>query len=178
MKTQFAFHHRLVGAAVVALAFATQLSAWQIAGASIPGGCADPPKSPSAVGCYLIATRPIEKLPDEPVFWHLYSYPTVAAAEAAKSESSSAVAESFDRVWLFTIASEQWRRLARRRWVHTVRAGYPAARRNHPAGGRLECHSELRVGGAAGCAPRFICHRARELIRGALRPSTGTLMRS
>ena len=71
----------------------------------------------------------------------------------------------------FTL-SAQWgrlerqrRRLARCRWVHTVRAGYRAARRDHPAGGRLERHSELRVGGAAGSAPRLICDRARELIR-------------
>jgi hypothetical protein len=108
MKTQYAVHHQLVGAAVAALAFTTQVSA-QVTGASIPGGCADPPKSPSAVGCYLSATQLIEKLPDEPVFWHLYSYPTRAAAEAAKSESSSTVAESLDKVWLFTIAKEQWR---------------------------------------------------------------------
>src|SRR6185295_1196897 len=55
--------------------------------------------------------------------------------------------------------------LARFRWVHTVRARYRAARRDHPAGGRLERHPELRVGGAPGSAPRLICDRTRALIR-------------
>ena len=41
------------------------------------------------------------------MFWHIYSYRTRAEAEAAKSDSST-VAESFDRVWLLTIASAQW----------------------------------------------------------------------
>jgi quercetin dioxygenase-like cupin family protein len=109
MKSEPALHHGLVGAAVAALAFTAQLSAQQITGASIPGGCADPPTRPSDIGCYLSAIQPIEKLPDEPVFWHLYTYPTRAAAEAAKSESSSAVAESLDKVWLFTVANAQWR---------------------------------------------------------------------
>ena len=75
----------------------------------MPGGCADPPKRPSDIGCYLSAIQPIEKLPDEPVFWHLYTYPTRAAAEAAKSDSASTVVESLDKVWLFTIANAQWR---------------------------------------------------------------------
>src|SRR5262249_54177043 len=56
------------------------------------------------------------------------------------------------------------RRLALCRWVHTLRAGYSAARRDHPAGGRLERHSELRVGGAAGGTSWLLCYRSRELI--------------
>ena len=69
-----------------------------------------PPKRPSEVGCYLSAVQPIEKLPDEPLFWHLYTYPTRASAEAAaKSEPTSTVAESLDKVWVFTIANAQWR---------------------------------------------------------------------
>src|SRR5262245_61219559 len=59
----------------------------------------------------------------------------------------------------------QRRRPAFCRWDHTVRTGYRAARRDHPAGGRLERHSELRVGSAAGSATWLICHRSRELIR-------------
>jgi quercetin dioxygenase-like cupin family protein len=109
MNSQRALHHGLVGTAVAAVAFTAQLSAQQITGASMPGGCAEPPKRPSDMGCYLSAIQPIENVPEEPVFWHLYTYPTRAAAEAAKTESSSTVAESLDKVWLFAIAKAQWR---------------------------------------------------------------------
>src|SRR5258708_4765881 len=61
-------------------------------------------------------------------------------------------------------SQRQRRRLARCRWVHTVRTGYRAARRDHPAGGRLERHSELRVGGAAGGTTWLLYYRSRELI--------------
>jgi hypothetical protein len=44
----------------------------------------------------------------------------------------------------------------------------------HPAGGRLERHAELRVGGAAGGATRLICDRSRELVRVAI--GRGSLM--
>jgi len=106
MKTHSMVHSRLLG--LVALAFTTQTQAHQIPG-KFPGGCAEPPKRPSEVGCYLSAIQPIAKLPDEPLFWHLYTYPTRAAAETAKAESLSTVAESLDKVWLFTIANAQCR---------------------------------------------------------------------
>src|SRR5258708_29470288 len=61
-------------------------------------------------------------------------------------------------------SKRRWRRLALGRWVHTVRTGYRAARRDHPEGGRLERHSELRVGGAAGGTAWILYHRSRELI--------------
>jgi len=75
----------------------------------MPGGCVEPPRRPSQVGCYLSATEPIEKLPGEPLYWHLYTYPTRTGAEGAKSEGASTVAESLDKVWVFTIANAQWR---------------------------------------------------------------------
>src|SRR5262249_40405250 len=58
----------------------------------------------------------------------------------------------------------QRRRLARFRWGHTVCTGYRNARRDHPEWGRLECHSELRVGGAAGCTTWLLYYRSREVI--------------
>ena len=110
MKTQPGLRHRLVGAALAALASTPAIPALQAQGPSIPGGCVDSPnKRSSDVGCYLSAIQSIEKLPNEPVFWHLYSYPTRAAAEAEKSDSSSTVVEAFSKVWLFTIANAQWR---------------------------------------------------------------------
>ncbi len=41
-------------------------------------------------------------LPQGPVFWHLSTYPTRAAAEAAKGPHDTVV-ESLDKVWLLTI---------------------------------------------------------------------------
>lgn len=108
MTTRPTLYHGLIGAAVAALAFTTPMRALQVPGA-MPGGCADPPRRPSEIGCYLSAVQPIEQLPDDPVFWHLYSYPTRAAAEAATSHPASTAAESLDRVWVFTISNKQWR---------------------------------------------------------------------
>lgn len=42
-----------------------------------------------------------------PVFWHLYTYPTRCAAEAAKSAHDTVV-ESFGQVWRYRIAEEGW----------------------------------------------------------------------
>src|SRR5258708_26368584 len=61
-------------------------------------------------------------------------------------------------------SQRQRRRLARCRWVRTVRTGYRAARRDHTAEGRLERHAELRVGGAAGGTTWLLYYRSRELI--------------
>src|SRR5690242_87673 len=61
-------------------------------------------------------------------------------------------------------AQRQQRRLALCRWVHSLRAGYWAARRDHPAGRRLERHSELRVGGAASGTTWLVYYRSREVI--------------
>ena len=108
MNTRRTLHQRVIGAAVAALAFTARISAQQAPG-KFPGGCAEPPKWPSETGCYLSAIQTVENLPDEPLFWHLYTYPTRAAAEAAKPESLSTVAQSLDKVWLFTIANRQWR---------------------------------------------------------------------
>ena len=106
MKTRSTLYPGAIGGVVATLASATQVSAKQIPG-KVPGGCAEPPRRPSEIGCYLSEIHPVEKLPDEPLFWHLYTYPTPAAAETAKTESLSTVAESLDKVWLFAIASRR-----------------------------------------------------------------------
>ena len=108
MRTRSALRRRLTVAALGTLAFTIGLSAQQTAG-KFPGGCAEPPKRPSETGCYLSAILPVDKLPDAPLFWHLHSYPSLAAAEAAKAESLSVVAQSLDKVWLFTLAPAEWR---------------------------------------------------------------------
>ncbi len=60
------------------------------------------------LGCYIVATQSFGLLGREPVFWHLDTYPTRAAAEAAKGTRGT-VTETLGQVWLFTIADEAWR---------------------------------------------------------------------
>jgi hypothetical protein len=76
--------------------------------APVPGGCDTPVgERTSEVGCYLDATELLGELPRVPLFWHLYNYPTRAAAEANKGPRGTVV-ESFERVWLYAIAEASW----------------------------------------------------------------------
>lgn len=59
-------------------------------------------------GANVIATVVLGELPQAPLYWHLDTYPTRAAAEAAKGARGTVV-ESFGKVWLFTIAEADWR---------------------------------------------------------------------
>lgn len=61
----------------------------------------------SETGCWIMVDAPIGPLPAQP-FWHLDTYPSRAAAEAAKG-SGATVVESLGKVWLFTIADAAWR---------------------------------------------------------------------
>jgi len=60
------------------------------------------------VGCWLFEAQPVGQLPTSEVFWHLDTYPTRPAAEAAKGPRGTAV-EALGRVWLFTIGEAGWR---------------------------------------------------------------------
>jgi quercetin dioxygenase-like cupin family protein len=57
----------------------------------------------------LIVSVDLDELPQSPIFWHLYNYPTRAAAEveAAKAPRSTVI-EAFDKVWLYSLAPEEW----------------------------------------------------------------------
>ena len=57
----------------------------------------------------LIVSVDLGELPQSPIFWHLYNYPTRAAAEieAAKAPRTTVI-EAFDKVWLYTLAAEDW----------------------------------------------------------------------
>jgi quercetin dioxygenase-like cupin family protein len=59
-------------------------------------------------GAGTIATTALGVLPQTPLYWHLDTFPDRAAAEAAMG-AHSAVAESFGKVWLFTIAESGWK---------------------------------------------------------------------
>ena len=59
------------------------------------------------LGCFVTHTETLGKLPKGPLYWHLYRYPSRAAAESAK-ETYGSVMESYGDVWLFTIAAATW----------------------------------------------------------------------
>jgi quercetin dioxygenase-like cupin family protein len=77
--------------------------------AQIPGRCETPVSERiSEVGCYLSAIEFLGSMPPGQLYWHLYTYPTRAAAEAVKGASGTVV-ETFGKFWLYTIAEEKWR---------------------------------------------------------------------
>jgi hypothetical protein len=61
-----------------------------------------------AMGCFITAREVLGKLPQVPLFWHLDTYPTRAAADAARGPRGTVV-ESLGKIWLFTIAGAGWR---------------------------------------------------------------------
>jgi quercetin dioxygenase-like cupin family protein len=60
------------------------------------------------LGCWIAARDVLRELPPGPLYWHLDTYPSRAAAEAAKGPRGTVI-ESGGKVWLFTIAREDWR---------------------------------------------------------------------
>jgi quercetin dioxygenase-like cupin family protein len=60
------------------------------------------------LGCFITATQVLGRLPEGPLYWHLNTYPTRAAADAARGPNGTVV-ESYGKVWLFTIAEAGWR---------------------------------------------------------------------
>ena len=104
MRPHFAAHKLTLIIGLVVASMATGVVC-----AQVPGGCNTPvSQRTSEVGCYLTATEVLGALPQGPLFWHLYVYPTRAAAETSKGPRGTIV-ESFEKVWLYTIAESEWR---------------------------------------------------------------------
>lgn len=62
-----------------------------------------------AYGCFITARQELGALPAQPpLYWHLDTFPTTAAARAAASVRGTVV-ESLGHVWLFTIAPAEYR---------------------------------------------------------------------
>jgi quercetin dioxygenase-like cupin family protein len=59
------------------------------------------------LGCFVTGTEELGKVPSAPVYWHIYEYPTRAAAETAKGKPGTVV-ESYGKVWLYTIGEVGW----------------------------------------------------------------------
>ena len=57
----------------------------------------------------LIISVDLGELPQGPLFWHLYNYPSRTAAEAeAERAPSATVVEAFDKFWLYSISTKEW----------------------------------------------------------------------
>ena len=56
----------------------------------------------------LIVRQQLPSLPDGMVFWHIDRFVSKEAAEGA-STSTGAVVKAFGSIWLFTLASQEWR---------------------------------------------------------------------
>jgi hypothetical protein len=73
-----------------------------------PLGCVPIAERTMEVGCYVVSRVELGALSAGPHYWHLDTYPTRAAADAAKIPTSGVV-EAFGRIWLFTVADQAWR---------------------------------------------------------------------
>lgn len=71
----------------------------------VPGDCETPvTQRVRPEGCYVVASVALGSLPRGPLYWHLYNYPTAAAARGPRST----VVSSFGRIWLYAIAPGGW----------------------------------------------------------------------
>jgi quercetin dioxygenase-like cupin family protein len=92
-------------------------SAHQVAPASTAGAqatkhwepvCKPVSERTGELGCWITAHVHLGLLPQQPMFWHLDTYPTRDAAEAARGLRGTVV-ESLGKVWLLTIDEAEWR---------------------------------------------------------------------
>ena len=85
------------------------LAALQPASAQTGGTCVPVnERGGRELGCFITARQILDKLPNEPLFWHLDRYPTKAHAEAARGPRGTVV-DSLGSIWLFTIERAGWR---------------------------------------------------------------------
>ena len=79
------------------------------AAVGVPGGCSAPAAGrTSDIGCYFTAVETLNDAPSHPIYWHLYTFPNRTSAENAQPVHGTIV-ESFSKLWLFTMAAENWR---------------------------------------------------------------------
>ena len=74
---------------------------------STPVMCKPVLQRTSELGCYIVGDQVIGPLSQAQVFWHLDTYPTPEAANAAKGPRG-VVVKSFAKFWLFTIETSEW----------------------------------------------------------------------
>ncbi len=71
------------------------------------------------LGCWILADQPVGSLTKSQVYWHLDTYPTPEAANAAKGPRGT-VANSFGKNWLLTIETADWQAPAAGEHVATI----------------------------------------------------------
>lgn len=59
----------------------------------------------SPEGCWILASTPLGKLPERPVYWTLDVYPDRESADAAKGAGGTVIT-ALDRVWLLTVGDK------------------------------------------------------------------------
>jgi hypothetical protein len=78
-------------------------------GVAVPGDTCKPVSvRTQEIGCWILADNPVGQLAKSQVFWLLDEYPTRVAAETDKGPRGTVI-ESFGKVWLMTIADENWK---------------------------------------------------------------------
>ncbi len=71
------------------------------------------------LGCWILADQPVGPLTESQAFWHIDTYPTQEAANAAKG-TRGAVIISFGKTWLLTIETSEWRPPAGAKHIATI----------------------------------------------------------
>ncbi len=91
---------------VLAIAIAAPAALWsQTDGTCIPVS----ERAGREFGCFITAREELGPLPERPdLYWHLDTYPTKAAAAAARGPRGTVV-ESLGKTWLFTIGTAGFR---------------------------------------------------------------------
>ena len=78
------------------------------AGAQMPGRCELPiSERKQDVGCYVLESSSLGRLPGVEMFWHLYVLPGRTDTSAVNAPRSRIV-EAFGKTWLFSIAPREW----------------------------------------------------------------------
>jgi quercetin dioxygenase-like cupin family protein len=81
----------------------------QLLGQGVAGPvCKPASQRTQEIGCWIMADDPIGQLVKSPMFWHLDSYTTRAAAEVDKGPRGT-VLESLGKIWLMSIENDKWR---------------------------------------------------------------------
>lgn len=96
-------------AAVAAIITASAWSAGNATDAAAQEACRPvAERTGDETGCWIVASVPLGRLPLASVYWHLDTYATRSEAEAARDTRGSVV-EAFGRIWLLTVAQQDWR---------------------------------------------------------------------
>lgn len=72
------------------------------------GACRPVSERNQEIGCWILSNDPVGELAGTQTFWHLDSFATREAAQAAKSKRST-VLPALGKIWLLTIDDVNWR---------------------------------------------------------------------